>query len=251
MNNAVFPGVRPPMMGQMGLPPNLQTAPNQGPMVPTGQRTPVSPPPVVSIPIQPGDTLSAIAKRFGTTVSTLQYMNGIKNPDEIFAGKNITVPNPQHRAIPQVPQLMQGMTNPSMNLQEQGGLESVAPIEELMGGLPARGAAAAGALLGGGVLSKLIPRTPRQTPAGRVDFSSPNFPGALSNVMPVSNNPVGNAKMMLGGRSLDEIRRLQQYRNRPPMNQDLSPDASVIRPNTIRDRNRELEFARRFLNQND
>lgn len=41
--------------------------------------------------IQPGDTLSGIALRFGTTVGELQRLNGIKNPNLIYAGTTIRV----------------------------------------------------------------------------------------------------------------------------------------------------------------
>ena len=38
-----------------------------------------------------GDTLTSIAKRYGTTVSKLVSLNGIKNPNVIIAGNNIKV----------------------------------------------------------------------------------------------------------------------------------------------------------------
>lgn len=41
--------------------------------------------------IQPGDTLSGIALRFGTSVSALQRLNGISNPNLIYAGTTIRV----------------------------------------------------------------------------------------------------------------------------------------------------------------
>ena len=41
--------------------------------------------------IRPGDTLSEIALRFGTTVSALTRMNGISDPDKIYAGNRIRV----------------------------------------------------------------------------------------------------------------------------------------------------------------
>lgn len=42
--------------------------------------------------IQPGDTLSEIAARFGTTVSALASQNNISNPDLIYAGTTIRIP---------------------------------------------------------------------------------------------------------------------------------------------------------------
>lgn len=41
--------------------------------------------------IKPGDTLSGIALRFGTTVAELQQLNGITNPNLIYAGTTIRV----------------------------------------------------------------------------------------------------------------------------------------------------------------
>ena len=42
--------------------------------------------------IQPGDTLSEIAKRYGTTVGALTKLNKITDPDKIYAGNTIRVP---------------------------------------------------------------------------------------------------------------------------------------------------------------
>ena len=39
-----------------------------------------------------GDTLAAIAERFGTTVAALQAANGIENPDEILVGQVLVIP---------------------------------------------------------------------------------------------------------------------------------------------------------------
>jgi LysM repeat protein len=43
--------------------------------------------------IQKGDTLSALAKRFNTTVEALARTNNIKDPDKIYAGKTLSVPS--------------------------------------------------------------------------------------------------------------------------------------------------------------
>ncbi|NJM51761.1 MAG: LysM peptidoglycan-binding domain-containing protein, partial [Sphingomonadales bacterium] len=50
-----------------------------------------------SYQIQRGDTLSSIAARFGTDVATLAAANGIRNPDRIYAGQSITVPQGRRR----------------------------------------------------------------------------------------------------------------------------------------------------------
>lgn len=41
--------------------------------------------------IRPGDTLSGIAARFGTTVTALASLNNIENPDKIYAGTKIRI----------------------------------------------------------------------------------------------------------------------------------------------------------------
>lgn len=62
--------------------------------------TPPRPDPVDDAPpagdgrytVRPGDTLSAIAARFGTTAQALAEANGIRNPDLIHAGTTLRVP---------------------------------------------------------------------------------------------------------------------------------------------------------------
>ena len=49
--------------------------------------------------IQPGDTLSKIAKEYGVTVKQLQEANGIKNPNLIFAGNALTIPKDDDEAF--------------------------------------------------------------------------------------------------------------------------------------------------------
>ena len=41
--------------------------------------------------IQPGDTLSGIAERYGTSYQYLAYINGISNPNKIYVGDTIRV----------------------------------------------------------------------------------------------------------------------------------------------------------------
>jgi len=42
--------------------------------------------------VQPGDTLSSIARRFGTTVAAIVEANGIVNPDFIWVGQRLIIP---------------------------------------------------------------------------------------------------------------------------------------------------------------
>ena len=46
----------------------------------------------VTYVIEPGDTLSAIAQRFGTTVQALMAVNEIEDPTLIFSGQELTIP---------------------------------------------------------------------------------------------------------------------------------------------------------------
>ncbi|WP_240358868.1 LysM peptidoglycan-binding domain-containing protein [Myxococcus vastator] len=46
----------------------------------------------MSYRIRSGDTLSALANRFGTSVSALAKANNIKNPDLIYAGATLKIP---------------------------------------------------------------------------------------------------------------------------------------------------------------
>jgi hypothetical protein len=51
-----------------------------------------TPPPQETYVVQEGDTLAAIAQRFGTTVSALQAANDIDDPDEIIIGQTLVIP---------------------------------------------------------------------------------------------------------------------------------------------------------------
>ena len=53
-------------------------------------------PPYIMIPpyiVQPGDTLSEIAERFGTSVEAIAQANGIDNPHLIFPGQSLRIPS--------------------------------------------------------------------------------------------------------------------------------------------------------------
>ena len=51
-----------------------------------------------AVTIKPGDSLWGLAQRYGTSVSWLQKVNHIKNPNRIFAGNPIYVNDRKHKA---------------------------------------------------------------------------------------------------------------------------------------------------------
>lgn len=46
----------------------------------------------VSHTVQQGDTLSSIARRYGTTWQAIANANGLQNPDQIYVGQKLTIP---------------------------------------------------------------------------------------------------------------------------------------------------------------
>ena len=50
------------------------------------------PPDYITYIIQPGDTLSQLAVRFGTTVNVLASLNDLTDPDLIYAGQTLRIP---------------------------------------------------------------------------------------------------------------------------------------------------------------
>lgn len=51
--------------------------------------------------VQRGETLSALAQRYGVSVSALAEANGIADPNLIFAGSELSVPAPGVRGVPE------------------------------------------------------------------------------------------------------------------------------------------------------
>jgi LysM repeat protein len=71
---------------------------------------PAAQPETTTYVVQRGDQLSRIAQRFGVPWSTIAGMNGIANPNQIFAGQELTIPvidsntgQPSSNAAGQVP----------------------------------------------------------------------------------------------------------------------------------------------------
>jgi LysM repeat protein len=70
-------------------------APTPLPATPAPPPAPVSPAATQSYVVQQGDTLSAIAGRFGTTVAAIQAANGLGESDVINIGQVLVIPAPE------------------------------------------------------------------------------------------------------------------------------------------------------------
>lgn len=75
--------------------PTPEASPSPAPS-PTPEPTPTpEPPPFTEYEVQPGDTLSAIAQAFGTTIDELVRINGLASQDVIIdVGQKLLVPTP-------------------------------------------------------------------------------------------------------------------------------------------------------------
>jgi LysM repeat protein len=96
-----------PLPATIAPPPTSTPAPTQAPAaVPT---QPPAPAPVTTrYVVQRGDTLSAIARRYGLTTAALAAANGITNVNFIYSGQVLTIPAgsgpaPQPTVPPSVP----------------------------------------------------------------------------------------------------------------------------------------------------
>jgi len=49
--------------------------------------------------VQPGDTLYRIASRYNTTIRNIQAFNNIPDPDRIYAGQRLVIPESPPEAI--------------------------------------------------------------------------------------------------------------------------------------------------------
>lgn len=76
--------------------------------------------------VQPGDTLSAIARRFNVTTALLAQINGIANPSRIFVGQVLTIPVPSGDVISTPPSYLVALANvrlrsgPGLNYAVEG-----------------------------------------------------------------------------------------------------------------------------------
>jgi len=53
--------------------------------------------------VQPGETLTRIASRYGTTISAIVAVNDLANPSLIFVGQRLAIPGPASKALPSRP----------------------------------------------------------------------------------------------------------------------------------------------------
>tara|TARA_R100001015_G_C4629980_1_gene191256 strand:- start:755 stop:1135 length:381 start_codon:yes stop_codon:yes gene_type:complete len=85
--------------------------------------------------IKSGDTLSQIAKKYNTTVKTLQKINNIKDPNKIRAGKSLSVgiPKPQtagRKVNPYAGQTKKSMAAMAMKKKPMGRKRKVSTAAE-------------------------------------------------------------------------------------------------------------------------
>jgi LysM repeat protein len=83
-----------PSVAAASATPIATPAPTPLPETPAPTPPPVSPAATQSYVVQEGDTLSAIAGRFGTTVAAIQAANGLGESDVINIGQVLVIPEP-------------------------------------------------------------------------------------------------------------------------------------------------------------
>jgi hypothetical protein len=85
------PSPRPPLATASPTPTEAPT-PTPRPTRAPAELTPTPAPEPQTYTVQPGDTLAAIAVRFGTSVEALQAANGIDDSDVILIGQVLVIP---------------------------------------------------------------------------------------------------------------------------------------------------------------
>lgn len=90
--------------------------------------------------VQPGDTLSKIAARYGTTVQTLMSLNGLSNPDRIWAGQRLRIGKAAPAPAPSQPAASAGRwIDINLRTQRLTAYQGDTPVFSaiISGGLPA------------------------------------------------------------------------------------------------------------------
>ena len=103
-----------------------------------------------TITIQRGDTLWALARKYGTTVSAFAQLNGIRNPNLIITGHTLRVPGHSGTSSFE-PALPRGTSRPPVVSTSVGGVNGSARLAEAaraaamgMGGYSSQGLCATG-----------------------------------------------------------------------------------------------------------
>lgn len=178
--------------------------------------------------IKSGDSLTKLARQFGTTVAELAKMNNITDPDKIYIGDTLKFVDPRVKQLqstvkqmlgqqqqqmdpslsPAIPQNLlppRGMTGPNTPLPGMGGSpipshqsEALQPSSpEALLGVP--GLVKGGLGLAAGGLAGMAKMAPQMAKAGRIPP-----PSGYSNVVPMGSNSAFNSSMvkaMMGNRS--------------------------------------------------
>jgi LysM repeat protein len=87
-----------------------------------------TPPPVRTVTVQPGDTLSQLAIRFGSTILRLFYANTeIKNPNLIYPGEQLRIPSSDERLTARtVPGALAAVVQPTPQQSTSESTQTVA-----------------------------------------------------------------------------------------------------------------------------
>jgi LysM repeat protein len=93
-------------VGPTTVPPTAGPTPTPGPTT-----APTQPPPTQTYVVQPGDNLTRIAARFGTTVQALVQANNIVNPNLIYVGQVLIIPGVGPQPTPPIQPTAPGPTS--------------------------------------------------------------------------------------------------------------------------------------------
>lgn len=88
---------------QLVIPVATGLSPTQAPPAPSPTPAPADPAATTSYTVQPGDYLSAIARRFGVTAAALTAANNLSNPSLIYVGQVLVIPGADGQAPPPAP----------------------------------------------------------------------------------------------------------------------------------------------------
>jgi LysM repeat protein len=145
------------------------------PSVPAAPGAPAAPAPAaapatITVTIRPGETLSALATQYATTVAAIAAANGIGNPNDIAAGTAVHVPAPGAPAAPPAPAAAAGPATITVTIRPGETLSALATQY-------ATTVAALAAANGIGNPNDIAAGTVVQVPTPRVSTASAGSPG--------------------------------------------------------------------------